>query len=251
MSPIPGYTPAYLGLDYVEFFDDFTGNYVSADKWTPLVADSSSAATLVLNHKTLPNGVLSITQDATDNDEIYFQSTVMPFLIANGKPMFMEIALNAAELATDDANVLVGFQSGVAAANDLLDDGAGPKASATQCIIYKLDGGTKWVCRSQIGAGVGRTTTESQHVSAPLSTGLYTKLRIEVIPQSSTLAEVIFSIDDGVNGMRQMLDANGYPIKHQLTYTNAVACGTFFGHKNGSATADVLLVDYVYAAQKR
>ncbi len=251
MPPIVGNTPAYLGLDYVEFFDDFTGNYVSADKWTPLVTDSSSASTLVINHKTLPNGVLSITQDATDNDEIYFQSTVMPFLIANGKPMFYEISLNAAELATDDANVLVGFQSAVAAANDIQDDGAGPKATATQAVIYKVDGGTKWVCRSQIGAGVGVTTTTSRHNSAPLSSGLFTKLRIEVMPISSTVAEVTYSIDDGVNGWMQMEDANYQKIKHQLVYTNAVACGAFFGHKTGSATADVLLVDYVYAAQKR
>lgn len=233
------------------FFEDFESNYVSGDRWTPVVADSSSASTLVLVNKTLPNGILSITQDATDNDEIYFQTTVMPFLIAAGKPMFCEIRLLAAELATDDANVCFGFQSGAAAANDLLDDGAGPKASATQAIIYKLDGSTVWSCRSQIGSAVGRTTTVSQHQSAPLSAGLYSTLRVEVNPISSTIAEVIFSIDDGVNGMRQMLDANGYPIKHQLVYTNAVACGVFFGHKNGSATADVLLVDYVCGYQKR
>lgn len=234
-----------------EFYDDFTENYVTADKWTPLTADSSSASTLVLNHKTLPCGILSITQDATDEDEIYFQSTVMPFLIAAGKPMVYEIRLNAAELNTSGQNILVGFQSGAAAANDLQDIGAGPKASATQAIIYKVDGGTKWVCRSQIGAGVGVTTTTSRHNSAPLSSGLYSRLRIEVTPVSSTVAEVTYFIDDGVNGMMQMEDANFVKIKHQLVYTNAVACGAFFGQKTGSATAEVLLVDYVYAAQKR
>lgn len=234
-----------------EFYDDFTENYVTGDKWTPLTADSSSASTLVLNHKTLPGGILSITQDATDNDEIYFQTTVMPFLFAAGKPAVFEIRLNAAELATSAQNILVGFQSGVAAANDLIDDGGGPKASATQAVIYKVDGGTKWVCRSQIGAAVGVTTTTSRHNSAPLSSGLYSRLRIEVTPISSTVAEVTYWFDDGVSGMIQMEDANYQKIKHQLVYTNAVACGAFFGQKTGGANAEVLLVDYVYAAQKR
>jgi hypothetical protein len=242
---------AYKKRGYYGFFDDFESNYVTGDRWTPLTADSSSAATLVLVNKTLPRGILSITQDATDNDEIYFQTTVMPFLIAAGKPMFAEIRLLAAELDTDKQNVCFGFQSAAAAANDLLDDGAGPKASATQAIIYKVDGGTVWNCRSQIGAAVGRTTTVSQHQSAPLSSGLYSTLRVEVNPINSTVAEVIFSIDDGVNGMRQMLDANNIPIKHQLVYTNAVACGVFFGQKTGAASAEVLLVDYACGYQKR
>lgn len=250
MTQLVDQVSRYIDRSTVGFFEDWESQYIAADRWTPLTTDSSSAATLVLVDKTATNGILSITQDATDNDEIYFQTTVMPFLIASGRPMFYEIRLNSAELATSTNNVMVGFLSGVAAANQLIDDGAGPIASATMAVIYKVDGGVLWRCRSQIGAAVGQTDTISQHSSSSAA-GVYSVLRIEVQPVSSTLAEVVYSIDDGTSGMRQMMDANDNPIKHQLTYTNAVACGAWFGCKTGGAQAEVLLVDYVTAWQKR
>ena len=53
------------------------------------------------------------------------------------------------------------------------------------------------------------------------------------------------------NSSVQMTDSNNIPIKHRLVYTNAVACGAFFGMKTGAAEANVLKVDYVTAWQKR
>lgn len=249
MTYIVDYLERYKQKSVVGFFEDWTDNFVTGDRWTTLTADSSSASTLVITNKTAAGGILQITQDATDNDEIYFQTTVMPFLIAADKPMIFECRLNAPAITAN--NVVVGFQSGAATADDILDDGGGPKASATQALIYYVDGGTNWVCRSQIGAAVGRTTTTSAHAFAPVSSGAYTTLRIEVNPISSTVAEVIYSWDDSVSGMRQMKDSNGVPIKHQLVYTNAVACGAFIGCKTGAAEANVLKVDYVAAFQKR
>ncbi len=57
---------------------------------------------------------------------------------------------------------------------------------------------------------------------------------------------MIYSID-GV----QLRDANCVPIKHDLVYTNGVVMSPFVGCKTGGANAEVLLCDYVYAAQKR
>ncbi len=253
----------YMNRGYYGFFEDWDEDFLRSQatvdlnsialqgRWNPLTADSSSPSTLVINNTTLPGGILSLTQDATDNDELYFNTLIQPFLIASGKPMFFEIRLNAAELATSTNNVMVGFLSGATAANQLLDNGGGPVASATMAVIYKIDGGTVWRCRSQVGAAVGQTDTISQQSSTPAASGTYSTLRIEVQPISSTVAEVAYSMSDGVTGMAQMTDANNNPIKHQLVYTNAVACGAFFGCKTGAANAEVLLVDYVTAWQKR
>lgn len=237
--------PGYFG-----FTEDWVDNYVTGDRWTPLTSDLTSASTQALVVKTTGanKGILSVTNDATDNDEFYYGTTVYPFLIAANKPMVFETRMQYSELATSANNVILGFLS-TYAANTLIDDGGGPVASATMAVIYKLDGGTVWRCRSQIGAAVGQTDTVSQHTAGGSA---YQTLRIEVNPISSTVAEVIYSIDEGGNkGMRQMLDANGYPIKHQLVYTNAVACAAVWGGKTGGANAEVMLNDYIAAYQKR
>jgi len=226
------------------FFEDFMSPIVAGDLWTPLTTDSTSAATLVLVLTTTGDegGILSITQDATDNDEIYLGQTCFPFKIANNKPLYFETRIQYAEGATDDNNVMVGFLS-TKAANSIIDDGAGPVASATMAVIYKIDGGTVWRCRSQIGAAVGQTDSISDTTAGGSS---YQTLAVKINPRSSTNADVIYSVD-GV----QLKTSTGVPIKHDLVYTNAVVMGAFVGVKNGSATAEVLLCDYVAAYQVR
>ena len=233
-----------FGRDTVGFFEDWESNFVTGDRWTPTTADSSSASTLVLTLKTTggTNGILSITQDATDNDEIYFSSTVNSFLFAANKPMIAEARIQYAEGNTNANNVIFGFMSATGA-NLLIDDGGGPVASASMAVIYKIDGGTVWRCRSQIGAAVGQTDSISDKTAGGSA---YQTLRIEVNPISSTVAEIIYFCDG-----EQLRLATGTPIKHSLTYTNAVPMNLLLGCKTGSATAEVLLCDYITAWKKR
>lgn len=226
------------------FLDDFMAPVVSADLWTPLTADSSSAATLclVLTGTGAKGGILSITQDATDNDEIYWATTNKLFKFVAEKPIVFETRIQWAELATSANNIMVGLIS-TAGANTLIDDGGGPVASASMAVIYKVDGGTVWRCRSQIGAAVGQTDTISGSTAGGTA---YQTLRIECIPYSSTKVRIDYFLD-GV----QLLDVNGKPISHDLTYTNAVEMLAFVGSKTGGANAEVLLVDYVAGYQQR
>jgi hypothetical protein len=225
-------------------FEDWVDNYITGDRWTPLTSDSSSAATLVLALKTTGGnkGILSITQDATDNDEIYFGMTVSPFLFAANKPCRTACRIQYSEGATDDNNVIFGFLS-TYAADTLIDNGAGPVASATMAVIYKVDGGTVWRCRSQIGAAVGQTDTITNSTAGGSS---YQELAVEVLPYSSTNAKVLYFLD-GV----QLRDTNNAPIAHDLVYTNAVVCSPVLGVKNGSGTAEVMLCDWIEAWQTR
>lgn len=237
--------PAHdYGQDVHGFFEDFLAPVVSGDLWTPTVADSSSASTLalVLTGTGGKGGILSLTQDATDNDELYYSTSVKSFKIQNGKPLMIEARIQFTELNTSGQNIIFGFMSATGA-NLLIDDGAGPVASATMAVIYKVDGGTVWRARSQIGAAVGQTDSISGKTAGGAS---YQTLRVEINPYSSTNAEVIYFVDG-----EQLKTAAGLPIKHDLVYTNAVEMTALVGCKTGSATAEVLLVDYVSAWQKR
>ncbi len=251
MSALVRQVERFTNRDTHGFFEDWNDNYVTGDRWTPLTADSSSASTLVLVLKNTGStgGVLSITQDATDNDEIYFGQTVTPFLIAADKPCIFETRLQFSEGNTSGQNICAGFLSTASGslANTMIDDGGGPVATATMAMFYKIDGGTVWRCRSQIGAGVGQTDTVTNLTAGQTA---YQTLRVEINPISSTVCEVIYSADQGT-GMKQVTDTNGKVFKHILTYTNALTMGALFGQKTGSGTAEVLLNDYVTAWQKR
>ncbi len=232
---------------YHGFFEDFEHPIVSGDRWTPVVADLAGATFAVLLGATgtaATGGILSFVNDATDNDEAYLGSSINQFLIAQNKHFIAECRMQYAEANTDDNNAIFGFVSGTAGvANSLLDNGGGPLATATMALFYKVDGGTVWRCRSQIGAAVGQTDTITNTTAGGSA---YQVLTIEGNPVSSTVCEIVFSIDG-----KQVRDSNGYIVKHQLTYTNAINMGIVWGGKAGSANAETMLCDYIAAYQKR
>jgi hypothetical protein len=249
MSTKPIRMPVSLrDKDTFGFFEDWESNYVTGDRWTPLTADSSSAATLVLVLATAGiGGVLSVTQDATDNDEIYFGMTKNPFKIAANKPCYYETRMQYSELATSANNVILGWGSAATyAANGLIDDGGGPVATATMAVIYKVDGGTVWRCRSQIGAAVGQTDTVSEQTAGGSA---YQALSVEVLPYSSTNAKVIYKMDG--QPLTASVGGRSVPIVHDLVYTNAIAMSPIWGGKTGGANAEVILNDYIAAYQAR
>lgn len=233
--------------DLVGFFEDWESNYVTGDRWTPLTADSSSASTLVLVLKNSGSarGILSVTQDATANDEIYFTTTVAPFLFAANKPAYYEHKLQFSEAATNDMSFAAGFLSTASGslANSIIDTTGKPVASATMALIYKNTGETTWRCRSQIGAAVGQTDTLS---TATAGGSAYQTLGISFEPYSATNAKIVYTLDGN-----PLYDSNGRAIVHDLVYTNAVTCGAFFGSKTVGGNAEVFLSDYVAAYQTR
>lgn len=212
--------------------DDFDW-YVSAHRWTTVASDGGSVAV-----GDTANGVVVLTPSdgsVADNDETYLKSTNEVYLIADGNPLLFDCNLQFAEAATDDANILAGFMNAIAA-DSLVNDGGGPKASFSGAVFYKVDGGTVWRCRSSVGTNyIDSVTTITAGGSA------YQNLRIEIRPVSSTLAEVSFFIDGA-----QCLDSTtGKPIKHQLTYTGATEMNAGWGVKNGGANLETLNVDVV------
>lgn len=230
------------------FQDDFD-NYVDAGRWTKVVTDSGSVAALVTTGA--DNGVLAIIPSdgsVADNDEAYVHSTNSPFLITANRMIQAEAGVQYAEASTNHANVFFGIMDAIAA-NTLVDDGAGMKASYSGAAIFKVDGGTVWKCECAIGAVKQTTASAIAAGGAAL-----VRLRIEIRGLTSTTAEVTYWYDNG-SGIQQFLDPTqivATPIKHIITFTGAVQMQVGAGQKNGVATAvETLNVDYVSAYQTR
>jgi hypothetical protein len=162
-----------------------------------------------------------------DNDEAYLGWTNKNLVPTNLKPIVFQTVLQFTEGNADDVNVIAGLMS-TTAANALLDDGGGPPASYSGLVFFKIDGDTVWQVESSVG---GTQTTTRLMATTSLDQKLKTAggpakqtLRIEFIPYTSTLADVLFYMDG-------ILVA-----KHQWTYTGAVGLAPVVGLKNGGAT---------------
>jgi hypothetical protein len=223
------------------FMDDFD-HIVTADRFTTLVADTTATAVV----GDAAGGILTLFTDATDNNEVAVRSTKELWKIVDAKPIEFRCRLQYSEANTDDANVMCGLMDAVGA-NAMVDNGAGPKTSYSGAVLYKVDGGTKWVFQTSLAATQTSTTTETTAGGSS-----YHAIRIVINPISSTVAEAIPYIDTaGGNCPQQMRDANGVPIRHTITYASATEMNCFVYAKAGSANAESVLVDYLGAYQKR
>jgi hypothetical protein len=178
-----------------------------------------------------------------DNDEAYLATTKECLLIANNKPLTVEARLQFTEAATNAANILFGVMDAVAA-NTLQDNGAGPDASFSGAVFYKVDGETTWrVCYSN-GASqtiVALTAANSRTKLLYTAGGsAYQTLRIDIYPISSTNCRVEFYIDGVLV----------YDIG-EASYSSATEAQMVVGVKNGSAVQQPLNLDYWWAQQVR
>lgn len=220
-------------LTRIELFDDFF-HYTTTENFTSILTDSGTATV-----SDAVGGILTITaSDGTvaDNDEAYVSSTAEAFKFAASKPLYFEARVALTEANTDDANVIVGLADAFAA-NTLLDDGAGPKASYSGAVFYKIDGGTAWLAECSIA---GTQTAVTLTGATFPGDGTYQKLGIEFIPTSASVATVKFFIDGSLVGSTEA-----------FTYTSATDMEIGAGVKNGGANNESLLVDYLFCSQVR
>ncbi len=222
-------------------FDDFTW-FISPHQWTKTVADVVSGNGIVPTDAA--SGILTASpEDATDNDEVYLESTQEVFKFANDKPIIFEARIQFAEAATSAANVFFGLMDAIGA-DSLVDNGGGPKASYSGMLFFKEDGQTLW----SVEASVGSTPTTAQltalasldGVAKTAGSASYQRLRIEFRPYSSSKADILFFIDD----------IHVYKIT-DFTFTGATEMSVGFGIKNGSTTPETMSVDYLACYQLR
>jgi hypothetical protein len=204
--------------------------------WTTTATDSGA-----ISGSDDVKGVISLTpSDGTvaDNDEIYLLTPKEIFKFANDKSFYGEIKLQYAEANTDDLNLAFGFLSAVAA-NAVADDGAGIRTSGSGVCIYKVDGGTKWVCVTMQN-GTQTTTTSASTAGG----SAYQTLAIQGDAIAGYLATKFYL--DGV----PLLDTNSRPIVHNTAIASATEMHGFVGMKNGAATnVETVLVDRMHFVQ--
>lgn len=220
---------------YIE--DDFCF-YSDGDQWTKLAADGGSSVAAG------DSSYVVLTTGGTDNNEAMVKTTKKNFTITANKQIVGDFLIQYSEANTDDANIFVGFSS-AAAANLMVDDGAGPATNMSAFGIFKVDGGTVWKVISSIGTSQTITTSGT---TAGGSTAQH--LRVECLPVSSTVCEVTFYVDG-----KPLYDASqtsrNVPIKHSFTYTGAAAMNGVAYVKAGGSNSEVLNLDYAFLAQVR
>lgn len=237
---------AKLGRLYAGFFDELT-HFVTGDRWIVTATDSGGAT-----GQDAAGGTIVIdASDGTvaDNDEVYLSTKHEIFKFAANKPLVFEARVKFTEANTDDANILVGLADATAA-NHLLDDGAGPLASYSGAVFFKVDGGTTWNC--EVSDSTTQTTvaldgTQRAVQGSPMAGaaqtaggGVWEVLRIEFLPTIGTKADVVF-YKDGV-AVAKVKDYD---------YSNATEMDIVFGVKNGGANEETLHIDYCLCYQKR
>lgn len=233
-------TDTYQQLDLlVEYKNEFFQEIDTTNEFTATLTDTGSA--------TVGNGVGGILplipSDGTvaDNDEAYLGLRNLVFTPAAGKTFIMAARVQFTEANTDDANVAVGFTNSVAA-DLLVDNGAGLRATGTTFAIYKVDGETVWRCvsRNQANATVSVST-------ATAGGAAYATLEVILSEITSTTMAVSFRVNGDV-----LADATtGFPIVHRVLYASADPVTPFVGVKNGAGNLETLNVDYLYAATNR
>ena len=219
------------------FLDDAYG----AEDFMTSVATDSGVTTVT----DAAGGVISLAaSDGTvaDNDEIYRHTISETFKFAVGKPIEFYCRAQYTEANTDDANVYIGLMDAMDA-NALVDNGAGPKTTASAAGFFKVDGGTNWnviYSDSTTQVKVELTAANSLDGLAKTAGGsAYQVFEIKVLPLGSRLDVLFF-----INGVHVYTIAD-------RTFANATEMDAGLGIKNGGANLETLNYDLIYCYQTR
>lgn len=191
-----------------------------ATHYTALAADSG-ASFAVTSARRSPG---LMTTGGTDENEVALFSTKAKFLLMANKSIRTYALVDITELASNTDNFAAGLCNAATGADILVDAGAGPKASFSGAMIYKVDGGSVWRFRSSLG------TTYTDAISTT-SVGGEQTLEVAIVPFSATQVWAI----PLVNG-KQLQDSTGAYIKHAITFSGAAAMSDFVYAKTGTGT---------------
>lgn len=236
MSNINRFPHLLNDVDTVHLHDDFFW-YVTAHQWTSLAADTTPTLTV----GDAVNGVLALFTDTTDNNEVAVRSTAELFKFGTNREIYGRCKLQYSENDTNKCNVFFGFQNAIAA-NSMVDNGAGPRTTGSNLLIYKVDGGTVWRCQSMCNG------TSTDTVSTTTAGGSSAQvLEIFCKDWDGVSMEVLFKVDGDY-----LRDSNGAVIRHVVAIASATEmhCGVYV-KTGGGAGGETVNVDRIDATQAR
>lgn len=236
MSNLARFPTVLEQIDTVTVFDDFFW-YVTAHQWTSLAADTTPTLTV----GDAANGVLALFTDTTDNNEVAVRSTAELFKFGTNREIYGRCKLQYAENDTNKANLFFGFQNAIAA-NSMVDNGAGPRTTGSNLLIYKVDGGTVWRCQSMCN---GTSTDTVSTTTAGGSTAQV--LEIMCKDWDGVSMQVTFKVDG-----QYLKDSNGLVIRHTVAIASATDMNVGVYVKTGGGSGgETVNVDYIAAQQTR
>lgn len=214
-------------IDPASFFlfrDDFFELNVVATTGKWVVTKDGSVVGSVLDRS---GGWAQIITDVNDNDEFYLASIGESWLFEAAKPVWFEAKIELTEAATNASNIIVGLTD-ANGANALLDNGAGPAASYSGAVFFKVDGSLAWQFEtSNAGTQVTNAT------AGTMVSGTAHRLGFVFDPADGTTG----SITPYLNGVEGTA--------HAITLASLTEMNLILGLKTGGARAETLKFDYV------
>jgi hypothetical protein len=209
--------PGFASIFRDDFFaTDNTNNFT-------LVTDAGGTAAV----SDAVNGVITITNNTSDNDESYLSSKAENWLFSD-----VPLVFEARVTATGDHNFILGLSDTVGA-NFLQDSEAGPAASYDGAVFF-VDGGANWKFEtSNAGTQVTNTALTTYTTGGVITLGF------------------IFDPNDGTTGKITPFVNGVAGTTHSITLSGLEEMHVVFGAKNKTAAAAVLAVDYVQVFQVR
>jgi hypothetical protein len=237
-----------LGTSNPTVFDHFLklDTAATTGQW---LATKGTGGALALN-TTLGNGWINVPTAAADNDYQLLSTPIASFRVApavgveEGVSLSYEARFKISEAAANTANVVFGFSS-VLTTGFLANDGAGVPANFSGAVIYKKDGGSSLLAASSNG-----TAQTKDKVLCPFASGGTYTVAVTIDVFDSVNCRILFWVKDEASGRLYQPDELGKGVGvHTVPLANLAAMYPIFGVKAGSAAAETLSVDYVYAAQ--
>lgn len=235
------FTSPLWDLDCFHIFDDFWADQ-SDLFWIDTITDTGTA---LVGDAT--RGIMTLTpSDGTvaDNDEVYLGSANEVFIFATNRPIYGRCRLSFVETAAGVYNAFFGFANAFAA-DLIVDNGGGPRASGCVAFVEKRDTETAWRLTTRNGATVTSTLSTK---SSTMTSGAFQVIEIFIDDWDGVSMKVSAKID----GEYLKDTINNLPIRHTVLIASATEMQVGAGAKLGAATNnDLLLIDYIYASQAR
>ncbi|QDU75440.1 hypothetical protein Pan97_24720 [Bremerella volcania] len=230
-------TPANSAMNSWRHVAEFFTHFVGLPNELDVTKTNASGALTIAD--AAGGGYGRLTTGATtpaDNNGVFLatQGEIFKFDARHGFVLRSQLKFTPTGGNTD--NVLaIGVQNAPTEDNFLADDGAGPRADYWGASIYKVDGGTTWIC--EVSAG---TTQQALDTEITVD-GSETTFEIEYIPAEgdASYGQVVFRIHGEI--VRRPDTFAREPFTPEVSLAGATEMKGLVGHKTGAASE--LIVD--------
>jgi len=230
-------TPANSALKSWRHVAEFFTHFLGLPGELEVTKTNASAALTIADAAGGGYGRLTTgSSSPADNNGVFLatQGEIFKFDAQHGFTLRSQLKFTPSGGNTD--NVLaIGVQNAPTEDNFLADDGAGPRADYWGAGIYKVDGGTTWLCEVSYGG-----TQQTLDTEIPAD-GSETTFEIEYIPSEagSNYGQVVFRIDGEI--VRRPGTFAREVFVPEFSLTDATEMKALVGHKTGAASE--LVVD--------